>query len=53
LEAILDTIIYLLRKNKILPYNPSRDKVNELRDRAINGSPLTKKEKEKLIIYLI
>jgi hypothetical protein len=51
-EAVLDTIIYLLRKNKILPYNLSRDKVNELRDRAIKGSPLTKKEKEKIEILL-
>ena len=32
-----------------MPYNLSRDKVDELRDRAIKGSPLTKKEKEGLI----
>jgi hypothetical protein len=51
-EAVLNTIIYLLRKNKILPYNLSRDKVNELRDRAIKGSPLTKKEKEKIEMLL-
>jgi hypothetical protein len=44
--------ISLLKRNKILPYNLSRDKINELRDRAIKGSPLTKKEKEKIEILL-
>ena len=36
-------IVSLLRKNKILPSNFSDDKIYELRDRAIIGSPLTKK----------
>jgi hypothetical protein len=51
-EAVLDTIIYLLRKNKILPYNLSRDKIDEIINRAIKGFPLTKKEKEKIEILL-
>jgi hypothetical protein len=41
-------IVSLLKKYKILPYNLLRDKIAEMIDRAINGSPLTKKEKEKI-----
>jgi len=31
-----------------LPYNLSQGKIDEMIDRAIKGSPLTKKEKEKI-----
>jgi len=47
-EAVLNTIIYLLRKNKILPPNFSRNKIYEMIDCSIKGFPLSKKEKEKI-----
>jgi|GEM_PF-890497 len=45
-------IASLLKKYKILPYNLPQDKIDEMIDRAINGSPLTKKEKEKIEMLL-
>jgi hypothetical protein len=35
-----------------LPYNLSQDKIDEMINRAVNGSPLTKKEKEKIEMLL-
>ena len=40
--------VSLLREYKILPYNLSQGKIDEMIDRAIKGSSLTKKEKEKI-----
>jgi hypothetical protein len=45
-------IASLLKKYKILPYNLSQDKIDEMINRAVNGSPLTKKEKEKIEMLL-
>jgi hypothetical protein len=46
-EAVLNTIIYLLRKNKILLPNFSRNKIYKMIDRSIKGFPLSKKRKRK------
>jgi hypothetical protein len=48
----IDILVSYLKREKALPHYISVNKIKKLVELAINGSPLTKKEKEKLEIIL-